>query len=840
MSHCSLLWLIKFIIWDQLAVIGPLRRLRRGKVDHPGERNIERGDKNIIGIKKYERVLFFTTPSEKNVSVTNSSVHDASSALSLATKKSSTSQPRQGKARQGKATMAEMNTKPRARRRGGRARAQKAGGMLANLHGKSIIVDEENYDDDGDVGAHAASTHTQVQKKSSTRTKKEGKSMPDDDLLESSHGVVASTSSNYVKDELLKPKQALEVSKSTHTQNKMAVESSTAFAKPKTSNGPSTPPSTRYGGKENYVSKFASAADADQSSYALSPAESSMHTPPMTSVKMKSNGNVGGNCDLLLSPLSPLFLDCDTSPASIEDKNGDDSDVCRSSQPDEMEDGRDASGSRDSIEISDDGDGDGDHQDASTHSSEESRSNSATGDVDSNSCDHSYNDIVDDGGEYESDDEDYSMNADSSDSDDEFEFESDESAKKQGKQEKKKVADDKDVNAGNCGGSSGGEEDSYQSAQKEEIGSVDEDPGTAPGSQLEECRKKLSYILESGNDEQGGQLTYEDVEGEEWVDDIGDVSSMQDEAESNANSHAPRNEEPESLTTPRADSCTPLINTSSPVEPSTSEMYDIVDRLFYEANKDTVTVKDIIQSVANHFNLPKVEKRTKKLIKSRLTDLIQGNVESELRGKDLSFPEPSNFENTGADKGDDDEVDVVRCEEAEEMIQLTADEDVFQDDTCDEDRDKQDVSVENAKCMVRPLLESNTSWDDGQEMPSSTVAEDSSQHKEGQQSVSSELKPLSAAISCSSPKSAASVGGNANDDSMMSETLFQNLSPDFSVKSKTPHGNVNDTMSMSNSFGDSIKSRNLIERGKWSLGSEIGAGSFGRVYMGLNAINGSE
>ena len=756
------------------------------------------------------------------------------------TKKSSTSQPRQGKA-----TMAEVNNKPRARRRGGRARAQKAGGMLANLHGKSIIVDEENYDDDGDVGAHAASPHTQVKKKSSSsRTKKEGKSMPDDGLLESSHGVVALTSSSYVQDELLKPKQALEVSKSTHIQNKMAVESSTAFAKPKTSNGPSTPPSTRYGGKENYVN-LASAADADQSSYALSPAESSTHTPPMTSVKMKPNGNVGGNCDLLLSPLSPSFLDCDTSPASIEDKNGDDSDVCRSSQPDEMEDGRDASGSRDSIEISDDGDEDGDYQDASTHYSEESRSNSATGDVDSNSCDHSYNDNVDDGGEYESEDEDYSMNADSSDSDDEFEFESDESAKKQGKQEKKKVAGDGDVNARNCGGGSGGEEDSYQSAQKEEIGSVDEDPGTAPASQLKECRKKLSYILESGNDDQGGQLTYEDGEGEEWVDEIGDVSSMQDEAESNAKSHAPRNEEPESHEmypeqTPRAESCTPLINTSSPVESSTSEMFDIVDRLFYEANKDTVTVKDIIQSVANHFNLTKVEKRTKKLIKSRLTDLIQGNVESELRGKDLSFPEPSNFENTGADKGDDDEVDVVRCEEAEEMMQLTADEDVFHDDTCDEDRDKQDVSVENAKCMLRPLLESNTSWDDGQEMPSLTVAEDSSQHKEDQQSVSSEFKPLSAAISCTSPKSAASVGGNANDDSMMSETLFQNLSPDFSVKSKTPHGNVNDMMSMSNSFGDSIKSRNLIERGKWSLGSEIGAGSFGRVYMGLNAINGSE
>mmetsp|Transcript_22484 Transcript_22484/g.48726 ORF Transcript_22484/g.48726 Transcript_22484/m.48726 type:complete len:422 (+) Transcript_22484:3-1268(+) len=46
-------------------------------------------------------------------------------------------------------------------------------------------------------------------------------------------------------------------------------------------------------------------------------------------------------------------------------------------------------------------------------------------------------------------------------------------------------------------------------------------------------------------------------------------------------------------------------------------------------------------------------------------------------------------------------------------------------------------------------------------------------------------------------------------------------------------------MSMSNSYGDSTKSRNVVEKGKWSLGSEIGVGSFGRVYMGMNAINGS-
>ena len=62
------------------------------------------------------------------------------------------------------------------------------------------------------------------------------------------------------------------------------------------------------------------------------------------------------------------------------------------------------------------------------------------------------------------------------------------------------------------------------------------------------------------------------------------------------------------------------------VEPTTSELFDVVDNLFLEADNDTVTVKDIVRSVANHFNISKVDKEMKKMIKARLTDLIQGDV----------------------------------------------------------------------------------------------------------------------------------------------------------------------------------------------------------------------
>ena len=57
-------------------------------------------------------------------------------------------------------------------------------------------------------------------------------------------------------------------------------------------------------------------------------------------------------------------------------------------------------------------------------------------------------------------------------------------------------------------------------------------------------------------------------------------------------------------------------------EPTQSELFGVVDNLFCDADKETVTVKDIVRAVADHFNLTKVEKSMKKIIKSRLTDLM--------------------------------------------------------------------------------------------------------------------------------------------------------------------------------------------------------------------------
>lgn len=70
-------------------------------------------------------------------------------------------------------------------------------------------------------------------------------------------------------------------------------------------------------------------------------------------------------------------------------------------------------------------------------------------------------------------------------------------------------------------------------------------------------------------------------------------------------------------------------SSSSPLDPSISNIYSEVDRLFFNANKDTVTVKDIIQSIVKHFHLPNIDMRMKKLIKLRLTDLINGRIQLE-------------------------------------------------------------------------------------------------------------------------------------------------------------------------------------------------------------------
>ena len=361
--------------------------------------------------------------------------------------------------------------------------------------------------------------------------------------------------------------------------------------------------------------------------------------------------------------------------------------------------------------------------------------------------------------------------------------------------------------------------------------------------QLDECKEELRDIF---GDEvelilfpQSTTIDCADIEnGEEVFKDVDeDNVSMQKEVASHTISHSPLNDEPKSqvaeqiIPSPTKSNSPIIVPITLPVESSTLELYNVVDRLFTMADKDTVTVKDIVQSVAIHFHLPKVEKSMKKLIKARLTDLIQGYVEPNISEEDDN-DEHTSFEITsGADEDDNCcAAGFVKCEDVCVKPPLTLCGDVLQDD-CTGDGDimqnapiEKPISTGSEQGILHPT-EANHFLPQQDYHESVLVAGDEVSHAVATIFAS----PTNSATSSVEDK-------NANDDSIMSggslfqhlsPTVFQNMSPDFSVKS-------NDIMSMSNSFGES-----KIEKGKWSLGSEIGVGSFGRVFMGLNASNGS-
>jgi len=233
--------------------------------------------------------------------------------------------------------------------------------------------------------------------------------------------------------------------------------------------------------------------------------------------------------------------------------------------------------------------------------------------------------------------------------------------------------------------------------------------------------------------------------------------------------------------------------TIEPQEPTTLELFAVVDRIFLESDADTVTVKDVKNSVALHFGLQKVQKEMKQAIKSRLIDLIQGNVQP------------------------------IRA-----MKEATTDDDV---EDCD--RDDQDGAV-------AAEAESSGAPQNGYDEASLT----------GEASFSCDASYVTSNSQADSFSSNASVsfGGNVGDSMAMTGTLFSNLSPEFSIHSRTADdgngSNVNDYMKMSSVSSPVIaakpKSRSAVVKGKWSLGPEIGVGSFGRVHTGLNAVNGSK
>ena len=183
--------------------------------------------------------------------------------------------------------MTEENGKPRGRRRGGRARAQKAGGTLANLHGKKIVVEEDRSDEPKQQRVKATSSLRPRLSPDVTAARRE-------EVVETKVGGAPAG------------KEATIAMKVEPTQGPKNISTSPPPSKPTMSinKAAATPPRT---GKENVGNKYDSPAGVERPNLVSSAAESSMATPPLTSFKMKADrGNFSSNDDNLLSPLSPI------------------------------------------------------------------------------------------------------------------------------------------------------------------------------------------------------------------------------------------------------------------------------------------------------------------------------------------------------------------------------------------------------------------------------------------------------------------------------------------------------------------------------------------------------
>jgi hypothetical protein len=237
--------------------------------------------------------------------------------------------------------------------------------------------------------------------------------------------------------------------------------------------------------------------------------------------------------------------------------------------------------------------------------------------------------------------------------------------------------------------------------------------------------------------------------------------------------------------------------TLGPHEPTTFELFAVVDQIFLESDTDTVTVKDVIYSVAAKFGLEKIQKQMKKTIRDRLTDLIQDNVQPTGVMKEAN-PDDNDIEDHNQFDQEDCIVDVA------ERLRIM---DIKNDDN-------------SMECEESRLVETESPSGRDSLQASYCSHEDSHANVSQSDSVRS-----------------------INDQLAMSDSLFQNLSPEYSIHSlsRTENDNLFKMQSiLSPLVADKPKKRSVVVKGKWSLGPEIGIGSFGRVHTGLNALNGSK
>jgi len=325
-------------------------------------------------------------------------------------------------------------------------------------------------------------------------------------------------------------------------------------------------------------------------------------------------------------------------------------------------------------------------------------------------------------------------------------------------------------------------------------------------------------------------------------------------------------------------------------EPSESDVIAVVDQLFKKADSDTVYFSDIVRSVATQFGLSNVGK-TKRVIRARFIELMNlkeahanseanqhSSVEesalgdhslSELDGKPRS-PSAKSPESTDLvqdDLGEHDEGDGsnVSFGEVDGSLNVTL------DDDC--------IEIPNERSSISPNNKNANDESCAGEFMSGTnnlaaQVKETNDQSFSQKRYDCEPSDLS---NYKSDKKESSLSNNAHantpqndmclkisdslnasvdsrDKSLVGEhfkcnesftscetTLFKNLSPEC-VKSMSNTNESVDNLMRSMSLSDSLNSTNdsrRIKTGKWSLGKEIGSGSFGVVHVGMNTMDGS-
>ncbi|KAL7505234.1 hypothetical protein ACHAXN_006010 [Cyclotella atomus] len=285
---------------------------------------------------------------------------------------------------------------------------------------------------------------------------------------------------------------------------------------------------------------------------------------------------------------------------------------------------------------------------------------------------------------------------------------------------------------------------------------------------------------------------------------------------------------------------------NSPTDPTDSEVIALVDELFEATDGDTVYFSDIVGSVASHFGLSQVKKPIKRLIRDRFAQLIEANDSGAGQLED-----PKGCEANEAPALEHLEEESCSAKETNETSKGNTPNVIDGSPTpaCSLESPKSDHGEEcNSFGGVDSLFDGDFGNENDHGMSPAFNNETCDSTKDQLSTIDhtphadKHMKsPGSLIFSADSrDKSLAGEHLKCNDSFMSCETtLFKNLSPEcLKSNSSEPIDHLMGSLSTTYSLSSTSESRR-IEKGKWSLGNEIGSGSFGVVHVGMNAVDGS-